>query len=40
MKEKVISFVRLSGLNLFVTTLDEVDPSFPVMQVGVWETRI
>jgi type III secretion protein V len=39
-KEKVISFVRLSGLNLFVTTLDEVDPSFPVMQVGVWETRI
>lgn len=38
-KEKVISFVRISGLHLFVTTLDEVDPSFPVMQIGVWEAR-
>ena len=38
-KEKVISFVRMSGLNLFVTTLDEVDPSFPVMQIGVWHVR-
>lgn len=38
-KEKVISFVRATGLNLFVTTLDEVDPTFPVMQVGVWRVR-
>ncbi len=38
-KEKVISFVRMSGLNVFVTTLDEVDPSFPVMQIGVWHVR-
>ncbi|MEY4699876.1 MAG: hypothetical protein RL326_63 [Pseudomonadota bacterium] len=38
-KEKVISFVRVTGLNLFVTTLDEVDPAFPVMQVGVWKMR-
>ncbi|MFO0416674.1 MAG: FHIPEP family type III secretion protein, partial [Pseudomonadota bacterium] len=39
-KEKVISFVRMSGLKVFVTTLDEVDPAFPVMQVGIWDARI
>lgn len=39
-KEKVISFVRMSGLQIFVTTLDEVDPSFPVMQIGVWDATI
>jgi flagellar biosynthesis protein FlhA len=38
-KEKVISFVRATGLNLFVTTLDEIDPAFPVMQVGIWKVR-
>jgi type III secretory pathway component EscV len=38
-KEKVISFVRISGLNIFVTTLDEIDPAFPVMQMGVWDAR-
>lgn len=39
-KEKVISFVRMSGLQIFVTTLDEVDPSFPVMQIGVWDAMV
>jgi type III secretion protein V len=39
-KEKVISFVRVSGLKIFVTTLDEIDPAFPVMQMGVWEARL
>ena len=39
-KEKVISFVRMSGLRVFVTTLDEVDPSFPVMQIGVWDANV
>jgi flagellar biosynthesis protein FlhA len=39
-KEKVISFVRMSGLSIFVTTLDEIDPAFPVMQMGVWDARI
>jgi flagellar biosynthesis protein FlhA len=39
-KEKVISFVRMSGLSIFVTTLDEIDPTFPVMQMGVWDARI
>jgi type III secretory pathway component EscV len=39
-KEKVISFVRISGLKIFVTTLDEIDPAFPVMQMGVWDTRV
>lgn len=39
-KEKVISFVRMSGLQVFVTTLDEVDPSFPVMQIGVWDANV
>jgi hypothetical protein len=39
-KEKVISFVRISGLKIFVTTLDEIDPTFPVMQMGVWEARV
>lgn len=38
-KEKVISFVRVSGMHLFVTTLEEVDPSFPVKQVEVWNAR-
>lgn len=38
-KERVISFVRISGMNLFVTTLEEVDPAFPVTQVAVWNTR-
>ena len=39
-KEKVISFVRISGLKIFVTTLDEIDPAFPVMQLGVWDARL
>jgi type III secretion protein V len=39
-KEKVISFVRMSGLRIFVTTLDEIDPSFPVMQIGVWDAEV
>lgn len=39
-KEKVISFVRMSGLCIFVTTLEEVDPSFPVMQIGVWDAQV
>jgi type III secretion protein V len=39
-KEKVISFVRMSGLHVFVTTLDEIDPSFPVMQIGVWDAKV
>jgi type III secretion protein V len=39
-KEKVISFVRMSGLQVFVTTLDEIDPSFPVMQIGVWDAKV
>jgi type III secretion protein V len=39
-KEKVISFVRISGLKIFVTTLDEIDPAFPVMQMGVWDARV
>jgi type III secretion protein V len=39
-KEKVISFVRMSGLTIFVTTLDEIDPTFPVMQMGVWDARV
>lgn len=39
-KEKVIAFVRMSGLQLFVTTLDEIDPSFPVMQIGVWDATM
>jgi type III secretion protein V len=39
-KEKVIAFVRMSGLQVFVTTLDEIDPSFPVMQIGVWDAKI
>jgi len=38
-KAKVIAFVRGAGLSLFVTTLDEIDPAFPVMQVGVWKAR-
>lgn len=38
-KEKVISFVRVSGMHLFVTTLEEIDPSFPVKQVEVWSVR-
>jgi len=38
-KEKVISFVRMSGLRVFVTTLEEIDPSFPVTQIGVWSVR-
>lgn len=38
-KERVISFVRISGMNLFVTTLEEVDPAFPVTQVEVWSHR-
>jgi len=38
-KEKVISFVRMSGLKVFVTTLEEIDPSFPVAQIGVWSVR-
>lgn len=38
-KEKVISFVRISGLKVFVTTLDEIDPAFPVMQMGIWDAR-
>jgi type III secretion protein V len=39
-KDKVISFVRMSGLKIFVTTLDEIDPAFPVMQMGVWQARV
>jgi hypothetical protein len=39
-KEKVIAFVRMSGLRVFVTTLDEIDPAFPVMQIGVWDAEI
>jgi type III secretion protein V len=39
-KEKVIAFVRMSGLQVFVTTLDEIDPSFPVMQIGVWDAQV
>jgi type III secretion protein V len=39
-KEKLISFVRMSGLQIFVTTLDEVDPSFPVTQIGVWDAPV
>jgi type III secretion protein V len=39
-KEKVIAFVRMSGLRVFVTTLEEVDPAFPVTQVGVWSARV
>ena len=39
-KEKVISFVRMSGLRIFVTTLDEIDPSFPVSQIGIWDARV
>jgi type III secretion protein V len=38
-KEKVISFVRMTGVQVFVTTLDEIDPSFPVMQIGVWDSK-
>jgi type III secretion protein V len=38
-KEKVISFVRMSGLRVFVTTLEEIDPAFPVTQIGVWNAR-
>ena len=38
-KEKVINFIRTSDLTIFVTTLDEIDPMIPVMQVGVWEFR-
>jgi type III secretion protein V len=38
-KEKVISFIRATDLMLFVTTLDEIDPTVPVMQVGVWDFR-
>jgi flagellar biosynthesis component FlhA len=39
-KEKVIAFVRMSGLRVFVTTLDEIDPAFPVMQIGVWDAKV
>jgi len=39
-KEKVISFVRMSGVPVFVTTLDEIDPSFPVTQIGVWNASV
>ncbi len=39
-KEKVISFVRMSGVSVFVTTLDEIDPAFPVMQMGVWDAQV
>jgi hypothetical protein len=30
----------MSGLHVFVTTLDEIDPSFPVMQIGVWDAKV
>lgn len=38
-KEKVISFIRASDVMLFVTTLDEIEPTVSVMQVGVWQFR-
>jgi type III secretion protein V len=35
-KEKVLSLVRMYTHPLFVTTFEELDPSVPVQQVGVW----
>ena len=36
LKEKVLSFVRMYTHPLFVTTFEELDPSVPVQQIGVW----
>lgn len=38
LKEKVLAFVRMYTHPLFVTTFEELDPSVPVQQVGVWTT--
>jgi type III secretory pathway component EscV len=35
-KEKVLSITRMTKHALFVTTFEELDPSVPVQQVGVW----
>ena len=38
LKEKALAFVRMYTHPLFVTTFEELDPSVPVQQVGVWTT--
>ena len=35
-KEKVLSITRMSKHSLFVTTFEELDPTVPVQQVGLW----
>lgn len=35
-KEKVLSITRMTRHTLFVTTFEELDPSVPVQQVGMW----
>jgi len=35
-REKVISITRMTRNRLFVTTFEELDPSVPVQQVGIW----
>jgi type III secretion protein V len=35
-KEKVLSITRMSKHSLFVTTFEELDPSVPVQQIGMW----
>ena len=36
LKEKVLSITRMTKHSLFVTTFEELDPSVPVQQVGMW----
>jgi len=36
LKEKVLSITRMSRHALFVTTFEELDPTVPVQQIGVW----
>jgi type III secretion protein V len=35
-KEKVLSITRMTKHALFVTTFEELDPSIPVQQIGMW----
>lgn len=36
LKEKVLSITRMNRHPLFVTTFEELDPSVPVQQIGMW----
>jgi flagellar biosynthesis component FlhA len=35
-KEKVLSITRMTKHGMFVTTFEELDPSVPVQQIGMW----